>query len=90
LVEFDGNRIWYQRQGSGHPIVPLHHADHRLWDLQVAQFRRYYDVIVPDLIGFGQSDRPERVRNVGFVRIEFAERVALPRTRCRQRASRLQ
>jgi pimeloyl-ACP methyl ester carboxylesterase len=38
----------------------LHHgeADHRLWDEQVEHFRARYDVIVPDLPGFGRSDKP--------------------------------
>ena len=60
-LDVDGNHIWYQRQGAGDPIVLLHHgeADHRLWDLQVAHLRDRYDVVVPDLLGFGRSDKPD-------------------------------
>lgn len=57
--DFQGHRVWYQRQGSGDPIVFLPNAtlDGRLWEHQAEHFKDHYDVIVADLPGFGRSDR---------------------------------
>lgn len=55
----DGFRLAYQRTGSGPPVVLLHgwpgdHADYR----EVAGLLSdRADVVVPDLRGFGESDR---------------------------------
>lgn len=48
----------YQLTGSGQPIVFLHPfpMDHRLWEHQVAHFSPHYQVVTPDLRGFGNSD----------------------------------
>ncbi len=56
----NGARIHYERSGSGFPLVLLHAgvADHRMWDPQVEAFARHFDVIRPDLRGFGSSDLP--------------------------------
>lgn len=60
-LEFEGHRIWYRRSGAGTPLVFLHHgeADNRLWDHQYDHFRLTHDVVVPDLLGFGLSDKPD-------------------------------
>ena len=57
--DFEGHKIWYQRQGSGDPIVFLPNAtlDGRLWEFQAEYFKDSHDVIVVDLPGFGRSDR---------------------------------
>jgi pimeloyl-ACP methyl ester carboxylesterase len=59
--EFDGIRVFYERQGSGSPIVFLHNGgtSHELWRRQIEYFSERYDVIAPDLVGFGRSDRPD-------------------------------
>ena len=58
--EFEGHRIWYRRVGAGERMLFLHNgADSHLWDYQVKQFRKTHDVITPDLIGFGRSDKPD-------------------------------
>ena len=56
--DFEGRRVWHERQGSGDPIVFLPNAtlDGRLWERQVAHFKDHYDAIVVDLPGFGRSD----------------------------------
>lgn len=50
--------ISYQLTGAGQPIVFLHPfpMDHRLWKDQVAHFLPQYQVLTPDLRGFGNSD----------------------------------
>jgi pimeloyl-ACP methyl ester carboxylesterase len=47
----------YTRRGSGTPLVLLHGIGHRreAWDPVAAQLAERYDVITPDLSGFGQS-----------------------------------
>jgi pimeloyl-ACP methyl ester carboxylesterase len=58
----NGARIHFERQGSGIPIIFLHAgvADHRMWGLQVEPFAKHFDVIRPDMRGFGWSELPPR------------------------------
>jgi len=58
----DGFRLAYDRYGSGAPVVllhgwPGHRGDYR--DV-VPLLREQADVVVPDLRGFGESDRHDR------------------------------
>ncbi|MEO6908594.1 MAG: alpha/beta hydrolase, partial [Abditibacteriaceae bacterium] len=50
--------ISYQLTGTGQTIVFLHPfpMDHRLWENQVAHFSTQYQILTPDLRGFGNSD----------------------------------
>jgi pimeloyl-ACP methyl ester carboxylesterase len=47
----------YTRRGSGTPLVLLHGIGHRreAWDPVLDQLAKRFDVIAPDLSGFGQS-----------------------------------
>lgn len=56
----NGARIHYERSGSGMPVVMLHAgvADSRMWEPQAAELSRHFDVIRPDLRGFGRSEIP--------------------------------
>jgi pimeloyl-ACP methyl ester carboxylesterase len=56
----NGARIHYERTGEGMPVLMLHAgvADHRMWEPQVATFARHFDVIRPDMRGFGTSELP--------------------------------
>jgi pimeloyl-ACP methyl ester carboxylesterase len=59
----------YRRSGSGPTVVLLHGipGQARAWDAVHAGLEGSFDVVVPDLIGFGDSDRPSRptIDNVG-------------------------
>jgi pimeloyl-ACP methyl ester carboxylesterase len=59
-VRINGARIHYEREGDGLPVVFLHAgvADSRMWDPQVAEFAKHFDVIRPDQRGFGDSELP--------------------------------
>ncbi|WP_285349486.1 alpha/beta hydrolase [Pseudomonas sp. ME-P-057] len=63
----DGFRLAYERSGSGDPVVLLHGwpGDHTDYDQLVPMLTNYADVIVPDLRGFGLSDKhdadPEQI-----------------------------
>jgi 3-oxoadipate enol-lactonase len=59
-VTLNGARIHYERSGSGMPVIFLHAgvADSRMWEPQVAEFAKHFDVIRPDMRGFGKSELP--------------------------------
>jgi pimeloyl-ACP methyl ester carboxylesterase len=59
-TNINGARIHYERTGEGLPVVFLHAgvADHRMWEPQVAPFAKRFDVIRPDMRGFGKSELP--------------------------------
>jgi len=56
----NGARTHYEREGSGLPVIFLHAgiADLRMWEPQVAEFARHFDVIRVDHRGFGKSELP--------------------------------
>lgn len=55
----DGFSLAYERHGSGAPVVLLHGwpGDHGDWRGVVARLEGEADVVVPDLRGFGESDK---------------------------------
>ena len=57
FAEVNGTTLYYEVQGSGHPLVLLHggNLDLRMWDQQFAQFAQEYRVIRYDARGFGRS-----------------------------------
>ena len=59
-VALNGARIHYEREGSGSPVIFLHAgiADSRMWEPQVAALAAHFDVVRPDMRGFGQSELP--------------------------------
>jgi pimeloyl-ACP methyl ester carboxylesterase len=56
----NGARIHYERSGAGFPVIFLHAgiADSRMWEPQARAFEKEFDVIRPDLRGFGRSEMP--------------------------------
>lgn len=57
----DGNKIRYLESGNGKETIVLVHglgASAERWEFVIPQFSKEYRVIVPDLIGFGYSDKP--------------------------------
>jgi pimeloyl-ACP methyl ester carboxylesterase len=56
-LEINGIRLAYDRRGKGRPLVLLHGypLDHRLWDDVVPLLEDQFDLILPDLRGFGGS-----------------------------------
>ena len=53
----NGLELAYERRGSGTPLVLLHGypLDHSIWNLVVPLLENDFDLILPDLRGFGQS-----------------------------------
>jgi pimeloyl-ACP methyl ester carboxylesterase len=56
----NGARIHYRRKGAGFPVVFLHAgvADSRMWEPQAAGLAAHFDVIAPDMRGYGESELP--------------------------------
>ena len=57
-VKVNGIQIAYNRKGTGKPLVLVHGypLDHTIWDEVVPLLENDFDIILPDLRGFGQSD----------------------------------
>jgi pimeloyl-ACP methyl ester carboxylesterase len=59
-AEVDGFRLAYERRGAGAPVVLLHGwpGDRHDWREVVARLGDGVESVVPDLRGFGESDKP--------------------------------
>jgi 3-oxoadipate enol-lactonase len=59
-VVINGARIHYERSGSGFPVLFIHAAiaDARMWEPQAEAWATHFDMIRPDLRGFGDSELP--------------------------------
>ena len=61
FVQVDGHKIRYLESGNSKNILVLVHglgASAERWNNVIPTFAKHYHVIVPDLIGFGYSDKP--------------------------------
>jgi pimeloyl-ACP methyl ester carboxylesterase len=59
-VSINGARIHYERSGKGFPLLLIHAgiADSRMWEPQAKAFANEFDMIRPDMRGFGESELP--------------------------------
>jgi 3-oxoadipate enol-lactonase len=60
-IQINGIKLAYTRQGKGTPLILLHGypLDHHLWDEVVPLLKDTFDLIIPDLRGFGESTTVE-------------------------------
>ena len=61
FVTINGNKIRYLESGKSNDCIVLIHglgASAERWKFVIPEFSKHYKVIVPDLIGFGHSDKP--------------------------------
>ena len=61
FVTIKGNKIRYLESGQSDQSIVLIHglgASAERWEFVIPEFSKHYKVIVPDLIGFGHSDKP--------------------------------
>jgi pimeloyl-ACP methyl ester carboxylesterase len=59
-VTLNGARIHYERSGTGFSVLVIHAgiADSRMWEPQATAFASTFDMIRPDLRGFGDTELP--------------------------------
>ena len=59
-IEVNGAKVALKRGGAGEPLLFLHGADGLTeWPGILDDLAKYYDVIAPDLPGFGHSPCPD-------------------------------
>ena len=61
FISINGNNIRYLESGESEKTIVLLHglgASAERWEFVIPEFSKHYRVIVPDLIGFGYSDKP--------------------------------
>lgn len=66
--EVNGTELQYLREGSGHPLLLVHGWPEysRVWRKNIPTLAESFDVIVPDLAGFGASENPAVAQSVGY------------------------
>jgi pimeloyl-ACP methyl ester carboxylesterase len=83
LIDIDGCKLSVNRAGEGETILFLHGAGGAArWAPFMADLADRYDLIVPEHPGFGQSDTPSWLDNVGdlaYFYLDFLERRKLGR-----------
>jgi pimeloyl-ACP methyl ester carboxylesterase len=59
-VTLNGARIHYERSGKSFPLLFIHAgiADSRMWEPQATAFADRFDMIRPDMRGFGDTELP--------------------------------
>ena len=76
FADIDGSKIRYLESGSSEKTLVLVHglgASCERWEQVLPIFKNNFRVIVPDLIGFGQSDKPTVDYTIDFFS-EFLEK----------------
>lgn len=60
VIEIQGNSITYYREGEGEAIIFVHGiiTYSFIWKCMIPYFKEKYDVILIDLLGCGDSDKP--------------------------------
>lgn len=73
-ININGIELAYERHGKGSPLVLLHGypLDHHLWDEVVPLLKDKFDLIIPDLRGFGESTTV----NTPYTMDDFASDIA--------------
>ncbi|HSA97575.1 MAG TPA: alpha/beta hydrolase [Candidatus Nitrosotenuis sp.] len=86
FINIDGNKIRYITTGSAKKNLVLIHglgASAERWEPVLPYFSKHYNVIVPDLIGFGYSDKPNTDYTAEFFTqfvASFVDALGLDRT----------
>jgi len=73
-VAINGIKLAYTRRGKGTPLVLIHGypLDHTSWDEVVSLLENKFDVITPDLRGFGQSTTVETPYTISDMAADLA------------------
>ena len=73
-IKVNGIELAYERRGRGVPLVLIHGypLDHTIWDEVVPLLESDFDLILPDLRGFGESGLMEADSSI----LDFASDIA--------------
>jgi pimeloyl-ACP methyl ester carboxylesterase len=73
-VTVNGIQIAYTRKGTGKPLVLVHGypLDHTVWDEILPLLENDFDIILPDLRGFGGSDIVESQYKISDIAADIA------------------
>ena len=79
FADINGAHIHYERSGAGVPVILLHAGvtDSRMWTPQITAFAQHFDVITPDIRGYGQSSLPATEWSPHGDVIELMEKLGL-------------
>jgi 3-oxoadipate enol-lactonase len=63
MAKVNGINLAYERRGKGNAVVLLHGypLDRTIWDELASQLEKNFDLVIPDLRGFGQSQAVEEI-----------------------------
>jgi len=73
-VSVNGISLAYERRGTGAPLLLVHGfpLDHTEWEPLLPHLEDDFDIIMPDLRGFGRSDAPEGAYTVEQMATDLA------------------
>jgi len=74
-LQANGIQIHYVRHGAGFPLVLLHGWPEfwRTWRKNIMPLAEHFDVVVPDLRGFGDTEKPDLPVSEGYTLDIFVE-----------------
>ncbi len=75
FAEVNGIRYHYVREGGGRPLFLVHGwpGFYYEWHLNIAPLAEYFDVVVPDMRGYGYTEKPDLPPEQGYTDSVFAE-----------------
>ncbi|HXG42802.1 MAG TPA: alpha/beta hydrolase [Dehalococcoidia bacterium] len=77
-AQVNGLRYHYVRQGSGPPLVLVHGwpGFYYEWHLNIGPLSERFDVVAPDMRGYGYTDKPDVPPAEGYTSAHFAQDLA--------------
>lgn len=73
-IKLNGIELAYERRGKGTPLMLIHGypLDHSIWNEVAAQLENDFDLILPDLRGFGESTTIESPYSISDIANDLA------------------
>lgn len=83
--DINGIRLAYVRRGTGSPLVLIHGypLDHTIWEEVIPVLERDFDLILPDMRGFGESTTLQSQYSIDDIALDISgllDHLDLPKT----------